>query len=73
MVQEIKIHTPYITLGQFLKFVDVISNGGQEKIFLLENKVYVNGELEQRRGRKLYPNDLVKIASLTYKVCMSAN
>lgn len=71
MVQEIKIHTSYITLGQFLKFCNVISNGGQEKVYLQENKVLVNGELEQRRGRKLFQGDLIKISSITYKICTS--
>ena len=26
-----------------------------------ENDVLINGELDNRRGRKLYPNDLVEI------------
>ncbi len=51
----------YITLGQFLKLADCISTGGMAKPFLAETPVYVNGEPEQRRGRKLYPQDSVKV------------
>ena len=51
-----KLKTDYITLGQLLKIVDIISSGGQAKWFLQENDVLING-----RGRKLYPNDLVEI------------
>lgn len=65
---EIKITTEYITLGQFLKFANIISNGGDAKIFLLTTTVYVNGELEQRRGRKLRPSDIVKVQGQEYKI-----
>ena len=33
----------------------------EKKWFLQENDVLINGELDNRRGRKLYPNDLVEI------------
>ena len=65
----IKISTEYITLGQFLKLADVIDTGGAVKWFLSEYEVYVNEELENRRGRKLYANDIVEIpGSGTFQV-----
>ncbi len=51
---RITIKTEYITLGQFLKYAGVIESGAQAKTFLQEQIVLVNGEQEQRRGRKLY-------------------
>ena len=57
---EIPITTEYITLGQFLKLADIISTGGEAKMFLSENVFDVNGELENRRGRKLRPGDIIK-------------
>lgn len=60
-MKKIKITTEYLELQQLLKLEDFISSGGQAKYFLAENNVYVNNELESRRGRKLYPNDIVKI------------
>jgi S4 domain protein YaaA len=57
--QPIYIEGDYITLGQFLKFVHIISNGGKAKFFLLENVVSVNEINEKRRGRKLRHNDIV--------------
>lgn len=65
---KIAITTEYITLGQFLKLTRVISNGGDAKIFLLTSAVYVNGELEQRRGRKLRANDVVKVSNKEYQI-----
>lgn len=63
---EVKIVSEYIKLGQFLKFAAIISNGAEAKQFLAGNKVYVNSELDQRRGRKLYPNDIVKVLNKEY-------
>jgi ribosome-associated protein len=58
---EIGIETEYITLGQLLKMTDTISSGGMAKWFLSEHEVFVNGELEDRRGRKLRAEDTVNI------------
>lgn len=61
MPKEIKVDTDFIALGQFLKFADVIQTGGMAKWFLSENKVFINCEQDQRRGRKLYPGDKIEI------------
>jgi len=60
--REVKIRKDeeYITLNVLLKIVDLIPTGGMAKIYLAENDVYVNGEKENRRGRKLYRGDIVK-------------
>jgi S4 domain protein YaaA len=60
-MREIKINDEYVTLGQLLKLSDCISTGGQAKFFLAETTIYVNGEQDQRRGRKCYPGDQVKV------------
>lgn len=66
---NIKITGEYITLGQLLKFLDLVSTGGEEKIFLRENEVLFNGEKEQRRGKKLCDKDQVTILGVTYTIC----
>ncbi|MBQ6783504.1 MAG: S4 domain-containing protein YaaA [Acholeplasmatales bacterium] len=60
-MKPLKITTPYITLQQLLKIEDIISSGGEAKFYLAENPILVNGELENRRGRKLYPKDVIKV------------
>ncbi|RFU67250.1 S4 domain-containing protein YaaA [Peribacillus saganii] len=60
-MNEIQISTEYITLGQFLKVADVIQSGGMAKWFLSEHEVFINGELDTRRGRKLRAGDRVEI------------
>ena len=68
-VKEVKITDEYVSLGQFLKLCDLITSGGEAKFFLKGNLVFVNGEREDRRGRKLHDQDLVEINNEVYKVC----
>lgn len=61
---QIKIHDTYITLGQFLKLSSIISSGGMAKPFLQQTEVFVNGEPENRRGKKLYDGDTITISNI---------
>ena len=56
---QFAVRDEYITLGQLLKVVGVIGSGGEAKAYLADAIVQVNGEPEQRRGRKLRPGDLI--------------
>ena len=62
MPEKITIETEFITLGQFLKLADVIQTGGMAKWFLSEHEIFINGEQDQRRGRKLRTGDKIQIA-----------
>ncbi|MGE8204771.1 S4 domain-containing protein YaaA [Heyndrickxia sp. NPDC080065] len=64
MGKNIIIETETITLGQFLKLAEVIQSGGMAKWFLSEHDVFINGEQEQRRGRKLSVGDCVEIPGI---------
>ena len=68
ITKEVKIHTDYITLGQVLKMLNIIESGAFAKIFLIDNQVYVNDELETRRGRKLYPGFIVRLNEIIIKI-----
>ena len=46
-------------LDQFLKWKNLVSSGGEAKIFIKSGSVKVNGEIETRRGRKLNKGDKV--------------
>ena len=58
----------YITLQQFLKLRGIVSTGGQAKLYLQEADITVNGEKENRRGRKLYPEDIVVVEGKKFVV-----
>lgn len=68
---EFNITSDFITLGQLLKHFNIIQTGGEAKVFLMSNLVLVNGIKDDRRGRKLYPGDEVKVGEKIFKVCMS--
>jgi len=59
--EEVGIRTEFIRLDQFLKLADAVSGGGEAKVRVQEGGVQVNGQVETRRGRKLYPGDEVGI------------
>lgn len=67
--ERIEISTKSITLGQFMKLTNVFDSGGMIKNYLQQNNVFVNNTKENRRGKKLYVNDVVKIENIgTYIV-----
>ncbi|WP_125568490.1 S4 domain-containing protein YaaA [Companilactobacillus insicii] len=68
MSQKITIDTEFITLGQLLKDAGIISTGGQAKWFLQENSVSLNGEPENRRGKKLRKGDVVVIDDQSFEI-----
>lgn len=58
----------YITLNVLLKFTNIISTGGEAKYYLQNHEVLVNDILENRRGRKLYPGDVVKVEGHEFEI-----
>lgn len=68
-MKKVKLDSEYITLGQFLKWMNIIQTGGMAKWFLQNHEVRVNGELEIRRGRKLRNGDEIEIVGYkTFKI-----
>lgn len=68
-MEKIYIESEYIKLSQFLKFIDLVFSGGEAKIFLENNEVLINGEKDNRKGRKLYKGDIVEILGKQYQIC----
>ena len=54
---EIEIRDEYIKLGQAMKLAGLVSSGIEAKIVIQDGEVKVNGEVETRRGKKLYSGD----------------
>ena len=59
--RSIPIRGDVILLQSLLKLTGAIVNGGEVKTFLHEESVFVNGEREERRGRKLHDGDVVTL------------
>ena len=57
-MEIIKLRDEFIKLGQALKAAGLVGSGVEAKDIILDGLVTVNGEVETRRGRKLYDGDV---------------
>jgi len=64
----IKLRDEYIKLGQALKAAGLVGSGIEAKEVILDGLVEVNGEIELRRGRKLYENDIISFNNQKIKI-----
>ena len=60
---EYKLFTEFITLQSLLKNLGIIHSGGAIKNFLQNETVFLNKEIETRRGKKLRIGDIIFIES----------
>lgn len=65
---EIKLRDEYIKLGQALKAAGIAESGVDAKYRILEGEVFVNGEKELQRGKKLYEGDEVTCDNILIKI-----
>ena len=50
----------FIKLGQAVKAAGLVESGVEAKEVIQEGRVSVNGEVDTRRGRKLYAGDVAE-------------
>lgn len=67
-MRDVPIDGEMIRLGQFLKLADLIDTGGEAKWRIGAGEVRVNGEVEDRRGRQLFPGDVVTLGDAGARV-----
>lgn len=65
---EIKIKDEFIKLGQALKLAGVVEDGVEAKYAIQDGLVKVNGETDERRGRKVYEGDIISFDGNDIKV-----
>ena len=58
----------FIKLGQAMKKAGLVGSGLDAKILIQDGQVKVNGEVDTRRGKKLYPGDTFEYDGNTIKV-----
>lgn len=58
-MEIIKLRDEFIKLGQALKAANLVEDGVEAKYVIQDGEVLVNGELDTRRGRKLYDGDVI--------------
>lgn len=65
---EVEVSSQPIELYKVLKIANAVSGGGEAKHAIGEGYVAVNGELEQRKRRKLYDGDVIEFNGEFYYV-----
>ena len=67
-IEIVEINTEFIKLDQLLKWANFTASGVESKIFILNGEVKVNGEVETRRGKKIYDGYIVEFNGEKIKV-----
>jgi ribosome-associated protein len=71
-VRDVEIREDTIRLGQLLKLAGLAGSGGEARARIAEGAVWVNGEVETRRGRQLRPGDVVALGGEEVRVTATA-
>ena len=67
-METIYLRDEFIKLGQALKAAGFVDSGVEAKEVIQEGLVLVNGDVDTRRGRKLYEGDVVSFENKTIKI-----
>lgn len=67
-MEIIKLKDEFIKLGQALKAAGLVENGAEAKDVIQDGLVKVNGEVDTRRGKKLYNGDVVEFDGEEIKI-----
>ena len=67
-MEIVEINTEFIKLDQLLKWANFTASGVESKMFILNGEVKVNGEVETRRGKKIYDGYVVEFNGEKIKV-----
>ena len=67
-METIFLRDEFIKLGQALKAAGFVESGVEAKEVIQDGLVLVNGEVDTRRGRKLYEGDVVSFENQTIEI-----
>ena len=67
-MEELKLRDEFIKLGQAMQAAGIVSSGIDAKMLIQDGQVTVNGEVETRRGKKLYDGDVFEFEGEEFKV-----
>jgi ribosome-associated protein len=77
-IEMTSINTKYIELDKLLKRENLAASGGEARYLISQGLARVNGVVETRKRRKLFPGDLISFNGVEMRVtgsepCPAAN
>lgn len=57
-----------VELFKILKFESIAFSGGEAKHMIADGLVFVNGRLETRKRKKIYPGDTIEVMDIHLKI-----
>lgn len=66
----VEIKSEPTELYKILKFADIVSGGGEAKLVISEGYVYLNGEVETRKRKKIYAGDLISVNENHFQIAL---
>ncbi|MCD4674411.1 MAG: RNA-binding S4 domain-containing protein [Desulfobacula sp.] len=66
----VKIKKVPVELYKILKFENLASSGGEAKFMIVDGFVKVNGTIETRKRKKIYPGDTIETQGLVLEIQM---
>ncbi len=73
LCRPVTINTPFIELDKLLKREDVAASGGEARYLISQGLALVNGSVETRKQRKLYPGDTITSCGVTLQVVVATS
>lgn len=67
-MQTVMIKDEFIKLGQAMKLAGMVDSGVDAKFVIQDGQVLVNGEVDTRRGRKLFNGDVIRFDEKEAKI-----
>jgi len=64
----VTISSEFIKLDALLKFAVIAETGGEAKSMIQDGEVFVNGEVCLQRGKKIRPDDVVKVGKRKFVI-----
>ena len=69
-MKEIEITKEPVELYKILKFEGIVSSGGEAKAVIDDGQVWVNGEVETRKRKKIVSGDTIEFMDAKFKIVL---
>lgn len=69
----VEINQEPTELYKILKFENIVAGGGEAKQIISDGLVYVNGEIETRKRKKIYAHDLLYVNEQYFQIALKGD